>query len=266
MGPVSILAAARGSFAAMVERYAQLVENVPDTSIPIPDSEWTVRDATVHVCGSAQRMALLAGGQASTVPSVDKDFMAARARKLIDEDPETDGGKLADRIRDGLAGLLDGTATLPGDHPIAYHAGLRLNLAELFCLYLGEYLMHGYDVAVAIEAPWPIDPGDAALAIAGFRACYPAIFNPAPAAGLSMTYHLDTAGTDPFFVRIDDSTCETTTTPERVDCVISADAVTALLVLSGRLTQWAAIALGRLTFSGDHPEYGPRFNDLFVFP
>jgi hypothetical protein len=23
---------------------------------------------------------------------------------------------------------------------------------------------------------------------------------------------------------------------------------------------------GRITFSGDHPEIGPRFNDLFVFP
>ena len=266
MGPISILAAARDEFAITVERYAQLVEGVPDTSIPIPDSEWTVRDATVHVCGSIQRMATLAGGEASTVPSVDKDFMAARARKLIDEDPETDGGKLADRIRDGLARLLELTATLPGDHPIAYHAGLRLNLAQLFSLYLGEYLLHGYDVAVAIEAPWPIDPGDAALAVAGFRACYPAIFNPIAAAGLDATYQLDTAGMDPFFVRITGSTYDTPTTPERVDCIISADPVTAVLVLSGRLSQWAAIALGRLTFSGTCPEYGPRFNDLFVFP
>ena len=36
--------------------------------------------------------------------------------------------------------------------------------------------------------------------------------------------------------------------------------------MSGRLSRWAAIALGRITFSGDHPEIGPRFNDLFVFP
>jgi uncharacterized protein (TIGR03083 family) len=267
MGAPSIRATARDEFAITVERYAQLVESVRDTAIAIPASEWTVRDATVHVCGSLQRMATLAGGEASTVPSADKNFLAARARKLIDEEPETDGGKLADRIREGLARLLELTATLSGDHPIAYHAGLRLNLVQLFSLYLGEYLLHGYDIAVAIESPWPIDPGDAALAVAGFRACYPAIFSPAAAAGLSATYRLDTAGSDPFFVRIDDSSCETTTTtPERVDCVISADAVTALLVMSGRLTQWAAIALGGLTFSGDHPEYGPPFNDLFVFP
>ena len=261
-----MLAAARDAFAVTVERYAQLVEGVPDTSIPVPESEWTVRDSTVHLCGSTQRMATLAGGVASTVPSVDRDFLAARARKLIDEEPETDGGKLADRIREGLARLLELTATLSGDHPIAYHAGLRLNLTQLFSLYLGEYLLHGYDVAVAIEAPWPIDPGDAALAVRGFRACYSAIFSPATAAGLDATYRLDTVGTDPFFVRITDATCEEPATPGSVDCIISADPVTALLVMSGRLNQWAAIALGRLDFSGARPEIGPRFNDLFVFP
>ncbi len=42
--------------------------------------------------------------------------------------------------------------------------------------------------------------------------------------------------------------------------------MTELLVISKRLTQWQAIALGKLTFTGDRPEIGPRFADLFVFP
>jgi uncharacterized protein (TIGR03083 family) len=266
MEPAEILAAARDGFAVTVERYAQLLETVRDTSIAIPASEWTVRDASVHVAGSAHRMADLAAGGASSVPTVDKQFLDARARKLIAENPETDGGKLADEMREGLARVMAITATRSGDQPIAFHAGLRLNLAELVSLYLGEYLLHGYDIAVALGAPWPIDPGYAALAVSGFRAAYPAIFNPASAAGLDATYRLDTVGTDPFFVRITDATYDEPATPGSVDCVISADPVTALLVMSGRLNQWAAIALGRLTFSGDHPELCPRFHDLFVFP
>ena len=47
---------------------------------------------------------------------------------------------------------------------------------------------------------------------------------------------------------------------------ISADPVTALLVITGRVSQWPAVALGRLVFSGPRPELGPRFADLFVFP
>ena len=266
MTPVGILDSARAGFAVTVELFAQLVEEVRDTSIAIPGSEWTVRDAAVHLAGSNHRMVALAQGEASTVPSVDKQFLDARARKLIAENRETDAGELAAQIREGLGRVLSVTSTRPGDQPISYHAGLRLNLGELVAVYLGEYLLHGYDIAVAIRKPWPINPGYAALALRGFRACYPAIFDTAAAEGLRATYRLDTTGIDPFFVRIADAMYEVPATPGSVDCVISTDPVTALLVLSGRLSQWAAIALGRLTFSGDRPEIGPRFNDLFVFP
>jgi hypothetical protein len=158
------------------------------------------------------------------------------------------------------------TATRFGDQPISFYGGLKLNLAELVCLYLGEYLLHGYDIAAAVGTPWPIDASYAALAVGGFRPCYNAIFDPAGADGLDATFHLDTTGTDPFFLRIAAGTCAPLSAPGPVDCVITADPVTALLVMSGRLSQWAAIALSRLTFTGDRAEIGPRFNDLFVFP
>ena len=266
MEPGEILAAARDGFTVTVERYAELLESVRDTSIAIPGSEWTVRDAAVHVAGGTQRMVALANGEASAVPSNDKDFLAARARKLIDENPETDAGKLAQEIRDRCARIMAVTATLSGDQPIAFHAGVQLNLAQLVALYLGEYLLHGYDIATAVGTPWPIDPGYAAVAVGGFRPCYRSIFKLSLADGLDAGYRLDTAGIDPFFVRINDANCEAPGAPGHVDCVIAADPVTALLVMSGRLSQWAAVALGRLTFSGDRPEIGPRFHDLFVFP
>jgi uncharacterized protein (TIGR03083 family) len=266
MEPARFLAAAREGFTITVERFARLMESVPDTSLAIPGSEWTVRDAAVHVAGSTRRMIGLARGEASTVPTADKDFLAARARKLIDENPETDAAKLADQIRGGLPRIMEVTAVLSGDQPIVFHGGLQLNLAELVALYLGEYLLHGYDIAVARGTPWAIDPDYAALAVGGFRTCYPGIFNATVAGGLAATFQRETPGTDPFVVRIADGTYEQPATPTSVDCVISADPVTELLVMSGRLSQWAAIALGRLTFSGDRPEIGPRFNDLFVFP
>ncbi|HKY75508.1 MAG TPA: hypothetical protein VJS45_05175, partial [Acidimicrobiia bacterium] len=189
-----------------------------------------------------------------------------RARKLIAEIPETDGKKLADRIREALARLMGETAIRSGDQPVIFHGGIRMTLAEIVSLYLGEYLLHGYDIAVATGAPWPIDPGYAALAVSGFRPCYPGVFNPAAAVRLEATYRLDTVGLDPFFVRISNAAYEEPAAAESVDCVITADSVTELLVMTGRLSQWAAIALGRLTFSGQRPEIGPRFKDLFVFP
>ena len=265
MDPAPMLAAARAGYTVAVERFAQLMESVADTSIAIPNSEWSVRDAAAHVAGSTQRMAALAEGGVSVVPTVDKEFLAARARQLIADIPETDAGKLAAQIREALERVMAVTDARSADQPIIFHGGVRMNLAELFGLYLGEYLLHGYDVAVAVGAPWPIDPAHAALAVGGFRPCYPAMYNPA-GDELEATFQLDTAGAHPFFVRVTNATCEAPASPGSVDCVISADAVTELLVMSGRLSQWAAIALGRLTFSGDRPEIGPRFHDLFVFP
>ncbi|HKY76315.1 MAG TPA: maleylpyruvate isomerase N-terminal domain-containing protein, partial [Acidimicrobiia bacterium] len=124
MAAAENLTAARDGFAVTVERFSQLLESVLDTSVAIPDSEWTVRDAAAHVAGGTQRMAALARGEASTVPTVEKEFLDARARKLIAEIPETDGKKLADRIREALARLMGETAIRSGDQPVIFHGGI----------------------------------------------------------------------------------------------------------------------------------------------
>jgi len=263
MEPTEILAAAREGLTAMGERYARLVEDLEDTSIPIPDSEWTVREAAVHVAGGPRRYAALATGEVdlSAVPA-DKEVLAARMRSILADNPETDPQRLADQVREGYGVLMEVIATIPADQPIAYYAGL--NIASII---LGEPILHGYDIATAVGVPWPIDPEYAAVAIGGYqRVGYSAIFRPAASAGLEATYRVEVAGTDPFHARVADGTYTEPEAPGSIDCVISADPVTALLVITGRLKQWPAIALGRLKFTGDRPELGPRFADLFVFP
>jgi hypothetical protein len=51
-----------------------------------------------------------------------------------------------------------------------------------------------------------------------------------------------------------------------VDCTITADPVAFLLVDSGRMSQWAAIAVGLMKADGNRPELALRFNNLFLFP
>lgn len=267
MEPTEMLAAARDGLTVMAERYARLVEGLEDTSVPIPGSEWTVRDAAAHLCGNGHRYAALATGEGSySAIQMDAAYMAARARSIIDDNPETDPKKLADQIRDGYEHLIAVTATIPADQPVDWIGGLRPTLASTVSIVLGEPILHGYDVAAAVGVPWPIDPGYAALALASYRVFYPAIFQPSASAGLEATYRIQIAGTDPFTVRIADGAYAEVPAASPADCVISADPAAALLVISGRLSQWPAIALGRITFTGDRPEIGPSFADLFVFP
>lgn len=267
MEPAEVLAAAREGLEVMAERYARLVEELDDLSAPIPGSEWTVRDAAVHLTGHGHRYAALAAGESSLASMpVDKTKWDARARSLIADNPETDPKKLAEQIRDGYGHLLEVTATLPAEHQVDYFGGLRPTLAVIMSLVLGEPILHGYDIATAVGRPWPIDPGQAVLPLGAYRLGLPAMFQPPASAGLEATYHLDIVGADPLFVRIADGSYKELPATPSVDCVISADAVTALLVISRRLSKWPAIALGTLSFAGEHPEIGPGFFDAFIFP
>lgn len=266
MQPTDTLAGAQAGLTVVVEGFARLVEARTQISIPIPGSSWTVRDAAVHLAGGNHRHIAYVKGHATTAPTLDKAHFDTRTRSQIGENPEADPKKLAAQIRDGYARLAAVTASVPADQPISYHAGLRPTLASMTCVLLGEYLLHGYDVASALGRPWPIDPGHAALVVGAYRMALPLLFQPSATPGPQVTYRVDIPGTDPFFVRVADRAYEEPDAPPSVDCSVSADPVTALLVLSGRLSQWPAITLGRLRFTGRHPEVGPRFAQLFVFP
>ena len=264
--PAERLASARHGLTAAVDRYARMVEAQPAIDVPIPGSAWTARDATVHLAGSHHRHLGYVSGDTPPAATLDKAVLDARARGQIAENAEADPKTLADQIRDGFAELLAATARVPADRPIAYHGGLTTNLAELTGVHLGEYLIHGYDVATALRLPWPVDPDQASLVVAAYRMFYRVTFQPAAAAGLRASYRLEIPGKAPFHVTVGDGAYEEPARPPSIDCVIAADSVTALLVQSGRLSQWPAVALGRLTFAGPHPELGPRFAELFVFP
>lgn len=267
MDATRILAAAGDGLADMGERYAQLVEAQDDTRIAIPGSAWTVRDAAAHLASGTKRYAGLLRGEydISAIPA-DKKYLDARAHQLIAANPETDPKKLAGQIREGFDDLLTATAAVSADQPIAWYAGLRPNAAGLVAIYLGEPLLHGYDIATAVRVPWPIDPGYAALAVGAYPVMYPVVFQPSAAAGLEATYRIEIAGTEPLSAHVAGGTYDHRPAGPATDCVISADPVTALMVISGRLSRWPAIALGGLRFTGPRPEIGPRFFDLFVFP
>jgi uncharacterized protein (TIGR03083 family) len=272
METAEILTTARAGLTDMAERCAGLVEHLADTSTPIPGSEWTVREGAVHLAVGPRIVAARCTGQLPMSDArFDREAFADRMRGMFADNPETDPKKLADQIREGYGVLLEVLATLPADQPVAYYSGLRPTVADIASLNMGEPLVHGYDIATAVGAPWPIDPAYATVAVRGYqRMLYSlnafAAFQPAASVGLEATYRVEVEGTDPLHVRITDRSFAQPEAAESVDCVVSADPVTALLLMSGRLSQWPAIALGRLRFTGARPELGPRFADLFVFP
>lgn len=264
--PSSALRAGRAALEAAAARVAALVAAAPDSSLPIPGSAWTVRDAAVHIAGGGHRYAALARGATSPVTHLDAEVMAARARALIDGEPEADPARLGEMVAAGFADLLTATASCSGDEVVAYHCGTRPDMARLVGISLGEALLHGYDLATALGVPWPVEGAEAGLVVRGYRVLLPVLLDAAGAADLDATFRLDVAGIEPHAVRVDRGTCTQVDPADPADCVISADPVTALLVGAGRLSQWPAISMGALAFSGPRPELGPRFARIFRFP
>ncbi len=268
MEPNERLAAVRDGLPVMYERVARLIEEQDDLSIMIPGFEWTVREMAVHLAGGIRRYAALANGEYDlSALTFDKKLLDARAKGLNADNPETDPKKLGEQIREGCEHFMAVTAEIPADSQVSYYNGLRPTVAQIASVILVEPVIHGYDVGTAVGAPWPIDPEYSALVLGGFnKVVYPALFQPDRAAGLDVTYRVDITGVEPSLVRIVDGTCTELPSAPSADCIISADPATALLVYTGRISQWSAIALGRLTFSGDRPDVGPGFFDLFVCP
>lgn len=267
MSPATVLAQARSALEATARQTADLLRSLPDLHAPIPGSEWTVREAAVHLVNLAGIYMDIADGMPSPIGSMTKEALRDQNARRLGDIPESDPEKVAGLLTEAVAGLLEATACRSGDQVVVFHAGVTMDLATLMCIGLGEHLLHGYDIARAAGAPWLIDPLDALLVLSGYGPCAGSWLNGEAASNLTTSYRIELLGGDDFTVRVSAGVCHTEPgDTAAVDCTIAADPVAYLLVRSGRMTQWEAIALGLYRVTGPAPELGLGFMDLFAYP
>jgi len=268
MEPDELFASARSALDGAVGRLAAVIRPMPDLNQPLPgDSEWTAREAIAHLVTAFDLYTEIATGTPSPVTSFTAAGFAEDNRRRIADVPEVDPTKLAFLLEDAAARFLAALRGQPGTRTIVWHAGMIIDLTALAELLLGEVLLHGYDVAVACRAPWPLPAGEVALVLAGYAPCYEPNVNPQTTRGLTAAYEIDLRGVARIVVRfVDGHYSLEMADGSPVDCVISADPVAWLLVGTGRLKPWPAIALGLIEAGGDRPELAAGFGELFIFP
>jgi hypothetical protein len=267
MVPTTVLPQARSALEATAWRTAGLIRSLPDLDGRIPASEWTVREAAVHLVNHAGLHTEIAEGLASPIGSVATEALAAENAARIADIPEAGAEKVASLLTDAVAGLLEATANRSAHQPVQFHAGVSIDLAALVCISLGEQLLHGYDIATALGAPWPIEPVHADLVVYGYGPYYGTMVDPEMAHGVTAGCGVNLRGGSSFTVRFDDGRYRLE--PPRsgpVDCTISADPVAFLLVWSGRMSPWEAIALNLYVADGKDSSLGLHFMELFAPP
>jgi uncharacterized protein (TIGR03083 family) len=258
------LPATRVALEVVGRRLVGLLEAVPDPQAPTRGLAWTLGETSLHLAGGPARYADFARGRALPEPAIDLSPVNAQR---MDADPERAPSVLARRLEANTHRYLAETAELPATHPVPFYGGLTIELAAQSAILLGEFVIHGYDVARSIGRPWPIDPAHARLIVAGLTAVLPRYVDRARAAGLTATYQVRLRGGPSFQVRFDRGTATVgPSQPGAADCRLTVDPVTFLLLAYWRRSQWPGILRGRLRAWGRRPWLGPRFQGLFVRP
>ena len=258
------LPATRAALAAVGRRLVRLLEAVSDPQAPTRGLTWTLGETSLHIAGGPAFYADYAGGRAQPEPTIDLGPVFAQRMAA---QPERTPSLLARQLEANTHRYLAETAELPATHPVPFFGGVTIELAAQSAILLGEFVIHGRDIARSIGRPWPIEAAHARLVIAAVTALLPRYVNQANAGEFTATYQIRLRGGPSFQVRFDRGTATVgPSQPGAADCRLTVDPVTFLLVTYGRRSQWPGILRGQLVAWGRRPWLGPRFQRLFVQP
>jgi uncharacterized protein (TIGR03083 family) len=266
--PTIDLDAARAALRRAADDFLALIASAPDPDQPIPDSEWTVGDVAAHVAlGSEAYLGYATGGTEAWVDVSDiaGGSLARSSADRLAAEPARDLSALAARARAAVDALLDATDGRSADERVVWN-GTPATLGAMLGLGLGEYRLHGRDVAKALDRPWTITPEDARLILASALPMLPLLVDPAATAGVRARYDLRVRGGTRIGLSIRDGQLSMGAGDDQVDCHVSADPVALLLVSYGRQSQWVPALTGKLVAWGRKPWLGLRLTHYLVTP
>lgn len=244
---------------ASCARFIAALEDA-DPSAPAV-GHWSVRDVAVHVMQIYELFPRLVAGQPSPVRELEE--MAAVWDARVAADPEQDPKRVAARMREAVRAFAEGSHGWSDE--TTWHAGIKAPVSTLGTILIGEAELHGWDIAHAGKRPWKIPREAAVLAILGLVPLLPHFLDRDATQGLSATYRLKVRGGPDLYMRVAGGSLTTSARPPGpIDCTISADPSSYLLVGYGRIGRFGPIATGKIAAWGRKPWLGLRFGNLFT--
>jgi uncharacterized protein (TIGR03083 family) len=221
---------------------------------------WTVGETANHLAHCYPSFTNVFRGSFAVAPE-DVD---AHNEEVLADDPVRDLDTLADRVDAGAATYLEVAGAVDQDAPIDFFTGMRVHASAVSATLLGEALVHGYDIAKAEGLPWPIDPEFAVLTLEGIEPIMAHFVDEEAAAGLTTCFEVRLRGGSTRYWHFDDGGLTVEDSPKSpVDCHISADPVTLLLMSYNRIGPTAPALTGKVLVWGRRPWLALRLGDLF---
>jgi len=254
-----------GAIGEVSEQLIGLVERAPDPGVVVPHTDrWTIAQVMAHLVTVAVRYSP-AGGDPDRWAADAKDVAALNDHEIA-QLPDRELPRILASLRSAVADLPSGPAVDGGD-PFAYTGGVQLRPADLLGIMLGEFVVHGYDIACLVGRPWPIDPAAAVEILESLNPILPAWVDPDGARGVSAVLEMRVRGAERHRWQFTDGRLEVDPAVSRpVDVTISADPVAFLLLSYRRMPLWRAILTGKSRAWGREPMLAFRSNRLFRAP
>ena len=233
--------------------------------------EWDVTDVAVHISLAVDAVTATARGADSVLDDIWD--LSTLSGTLVRGESERSLPAVADRIQASVAAFLAVIEAAPPEATRHWLVkGVDAPMTMLTTQVLNELTVHGRDIAVAEGVPWPIQRSHAALILLGFL--FPsldglgrAMVDQEAAAGVDATYEVRLRGGGRAYLRFDSGDLSVgSDQPGPVDCHLSVDPETFLLVAWGRLGQWPAIGRGRLLAWGRRPWLGLKLRGMLRNP
>jgi uncharacterized protein (TIGR03083 family) len=245
-------------------RVAGMIRAAPDPSAPAV-GEWSLKEVAAHLASMGELYRRYAAGEGSPVRSFEgiAAFNEERLRGLAAKELPS----LADRIEGGMKEAVEELRGAGADRVVPWIAGLEITTGELAGFIIGEFLVHGYDVARAVGEPWRIDPAHATIVFDAAVPLMPHYVDDEAARGFSAVFDLRMRGGPRRLLVFDDGRLSVEEPDgRRVDCRISADPTAFLLVGYGRIGPVAPALTGKMLAWGRRPWLGLKLPRLLKQP
>ncbi|GAC68668.1 maleylpyruvate isomerase family mycothiol-dependent enzyme [Gordonia soli] len=240
---------------AAADQFVTLVDAVDDPDLALSATPgWTITDCLGHVASTPSRYHELIDGRGTyAATALDlPDFNAKQIANLTTRDRRT----LCTRLLTDLDELLDTVAHLGACVPkFTFDGGSHVRADVALGMLIGEFLVHGHDIAREVGARWDIDPQYAALVVRGRNNVLLGWSDADACVGYTATYDIRLRGVDERFVyEFTDGELEIDPAdPRPADVHLSLDPVAALLAGYGRVSAARTALSGRAIAWGTRP-------------
>lgn len=245
------------------QEIAGIIRNA-DTSIKIPNSEWTVGDEIAHLVVSQHNYISVMTGKNSYIPdpesviedlkkNLSQDNLAKLNKKFLDKFSQRDGSALAQLLIKEVNHFITVGKKYSDTQPFNTHFG-TMNLLNLFSYCLLHLIGHGSSTAKTLKKSLPATLQNTGLTIPFIKIAMMKLFDKKSAGDLTAHFVLDMRNVETFVIHINKGEITIDNNiPSVVDVRIKLTSLTFFKVVNGYQSLWNALLTGRVVVGGKRP-------------